>query len=91
MSSDEFGSFGAGLALSPLDGRYRKSTQPLAELLSEFALMRNRVRVEVEWLIFLSRDLKLPEFPAMADADVRRLRALYEHFGSAEFESIRDI
>ena len=44
---------------------FRKSTQPLAELLSEFALMRNRVRVEVEWLIFLSRELKLPEFPPL--------------------------
>jgi len=53
--------------------------------------MRNRVRVEVEWLIFLSRDLKLPEFPTLADADVAWLRALYENFGPAEFESIRDI
>jgi adenylosuccinate lyase len=91
MPPDDSASSGAGLALSPLDGRYRKSTQPLAELLSEFALMRNRVRVEVEWLIFLSRDLKLPEFPALADADVRRLRALYETFGAAEFDSIRNI
>ena len=89
--SDETAAFASGLALSPLDGRYRRSTQPLAGLLSEFALMRNRVRVEVEWLIFLSRDLKLAEAPALADADVKWLRALYEDFGAAEFEAIRDI
>ena len=91
MSPDELAAFGAGLALSPLDGRYRKSTQPLAGLLSEFALMRNRVRVEIEWLIFLSRDLKLPELPVLAEADVTWLRAIYEDFGAAEFEAIRDI
>jgi adenylosuccinate lyase len=91
MTSAQSGSLDAGMALSPLDGRYRKSTEPLAGLLSEFALMRNRVRVEVEWLIFLSRDLKLPEFPSLADADIGRLRALYENFGAAEFEAIRDI
>jgi adenylosuccinate lyase len=91
MTPAQSGTFNAGMALSPLDGRYRKTTQPLAELLSEFALMRNRVRVEVEWLIFLSRDLKLPELPNLADADVGRLRALYENFSATEFESIRDI
>jgi adenylosuccinate lyase len=91
MSPDESAAFAAGMALSPLDGRYRRSTGALAERLSEFALMRNRVRVEVEWLIFLSRDLKLPEFPPMADADVAALRALYEDFGPAEFEAIREI
>ncbi|HWA63957.1 MAG TPA: adenylosuccinate lyase [Caulobacteraceae bacterium] len=91
MSLDKSAGVGAGLALSPLDGRYRRATQPVAELMSEFSLMRHRVRVEVEWLVFLSRDLKLPELPALADDDVARLRALYETFGPAEFEAIAEI
>ncbi len=90
MSPEESAAFAAGMALSPLDGRYRRSTEALAERLSEFALMRNRVRVEIEWLVFLSRDLKLPEFPPMADADVAALRALYLDFGPAEFAAIRE-
>ena len=81
----------AGQALSPLDGRYRRSTGAVAERMSESALMRARVQVEVEWLIFLSRDLKLAELPPLADADVAALRKLYQDFGPAEFKAIRDI
>ena len=41
-------------ALGPLDGRYRATTTPLTAYLSEAALNRERIRVEIEWLIFLS-------------------------------------
>ena len=50
-------------ALSPLDGRYAARTRPLQEHFSEFALMRQRVRIEIEWLKALAEE---PTFPALA-------------------------
>ena len=47
-------------AISPLDGRYGRQTAELRDIFSEFALMRARVTVEVEWLIALS-EFNLPE------------------------------
>ena len=47
-------------AISPLDGRYERQTAKLRDIFSEFALMRARVTVEVEWLIALS-EFNLPE------------------------------
>ena len=51
-------------ALSPLDGRYGRQTAELREVFSEFAFMRERLRVEVEWLVNLSM-LGLPELPRL--------------------------
>ena len=42
------------IALTPLDGRYHKATAPLVEYMSEPALNRERMRVEVEWMILLA-------------------------------------
>ena len=42
------------IALTPLDGRYHKQTAPLVEYLSEPALNRERMRVELEWMILLA-------------------------------------
>ncbi len=47
------------LALSPLDGRYIAETESLREYFSEFALIRDRVRIETAYLIALSRDAHL--------------------------------
>ena len=54
-------------ALSPLDGRYAARTRPLQEHFSEFALMRQRVRIEIEWLKALAEE---PTFPALAPFSV---------------------
>ena len=66
-------------ALSPLDGRYGRQTAELREVFSEFAFMRERLRVEIEWLIALS-SIGLPELPPLAEplkADLRQLCLLY--------------
>ncbi|MFM2413765.1 MAG: hypothetical protein RJB05_941, partial [Armatimonadota bacterium] len=52
-------------ALSALDGRYETSVAPLKEYLSEVALIRVRVTVEVEWLIHLASEPTLPAIRAM--------------------------
>ena len=76
-------------AVSPLDGRYASRTAPLREYASEAALMRERVRVEVEYLIALS---DLDATPLTFD-DVARthLRSQYESFDSADARRIKDI
>ncbi len=77
-------------ALSPLDGRYARQAAPLRDVFSEFAFMRARLRVEVEWLIGLSR-LGLPELAALPASSVARLQGLVEQFSLADCEEIKAI
>lgn len=48
-------------AISPVDGRYARVTAPLRSVFSEYGLIKNRVRVEVEWLMFMADHPGLPE------------------------------
>ncbi len=78
------------LALSPLDGRYAAKVDALRHHLSECALMRCRVQVEIEWLIALSQ-AGLPELPAIAPAVQVELRELAAHFTEADAQAIKAI
>jgi len=74
-------------AVSPLDGRYARYTEPLVPYASEAALMRVRVRVEVEYLIALA---DLDATPLELDADARaELRGLYEEFDAEDARSVK--
>lgn len=66
-------------ALSPLDGRYHAATAPLADYFSERALIRYRVRVEVEYFIALC-ELPLPQLAGVSPAVFPALRGLYDYF-----------
>ena len=78
-------------ALSPLDGRYASQVAPLRALFSEAALIRYRVRVEIEWLIALATEPGLDGIgPLPADA-VARLRALAEHFDATAAARVKAI
>jgi adenylosuccinate lyase len=77
-------------ALSPLDGRYARDTAPLREVFSEYAFMRARLRVEVEWLIGLST-LGLAELPPLPQDAVARLRALVRDFSVEDCGEIKAI
>ena len=70
-------------ALSPLDGRYARATIELREIFSEYACMRARVRVEVEWLLALAR-LGIPQLPALTTAAVAAVRKLAYDFSLAD-------
>jgi len=76
-------------ALSPLDGRYGASTAALRDVFSEFAFMRARVRVEVEWLLALS-GLGLAELPAQPPEAAATLRALVTDFTLADCAEIKE-
>jgi adenylosuccinate lyase len=67
-------------ALGPLDGRYRPVVAPLAEHLSEAALNRQRVHVEVEWLIHLAATGAVPGMRTLTGAEVEKLRAVPRGF-----------
>ncbi len=78
-------------ALSPLDGRYHKQVAPLADCCSEAALIRCRVRVELEWLIALAQDPLLSEirpFSAAAQAELRQAAAGFAEADAARVKEI---
>ena len=77
-------------ALSPLDGRYGRATAPLREVFSEYAFMRARLRVEVEWLIALSQ-LGLAELPALSTQATERLRSLVANLSVEDCTEVKTI
>ena len=78
-------------AISPVDGRYRKQTESLSAYFSEFALMRYRVLMEVEYFIALA-EIPLPQLKTKINADVKKeLRAIYMLFSVKDAESIKEI
>ncbi|KAB8300606.1 adenylosuccinate lyase [Bifidobacterium apri] len=77
------------IALTPLDGRYHKQTAPLVEYMSEPALNRERMRVEVEWMILLANGFAgngnqpiVPGVKPLTQAEQDYLRAIPEQFGA---------
>ncbi|QWW19482.1 adenylosuccinate lyase [Schaalia sp. 19OD2882] len=79
-----------GEPLSPLDGRYRPAAAPLSNHLSEAALNRARVHVEVEWLIHLLDHQVLPGAPTLTEAEREHLRALPRRFGPAQIARLAE-
>ena len=77
-------------AISPIDGRYRNKTAALAPYFSEYALMKYRTRVEIEYFIALC-EIPLPQ---LADFDKSRfaaLRAIYEQFSETDAARVKEI
>lgn len=67
-------------ALSPLDGRYERKVASLRDYFSEFALIKYRVHVEIEWLIALSREPQIAECPPFSALSIDALRAAALNF-----------
>jgi adenylosuccinate lyase len=78
-------------ALSPLDGRYCAKTQPLQEHFSEFALMRERVTIEVAWLIALAAEPSFAPLEPFSAATVEELKRAAADFKLADAERIKAI
>ncbi len=74
-------------ALSPIDGRYRKQTAPLAEYFSEYGLIRYRVLVEIEYLLFLHKK----KFIQLSPQTQKALRKCAETFSSEDAAAIKAI
>jgi len=78
-------------ALSPLDGRYHTKVADLRAYFSEFALIRYRVKVEIEWLKALSREPAIAEVPTFSAATFAQLDALANDFSEADARAVKDI
>ena len=77
-------------AISPIDGRYRSKTTQLADYFSEYALIRYRVRVEIEYFIALC-ELPLPQLENFNHDLFEPLRDIYRHFTEQDAARIKDI
>ncbi len=78
-------------AISPIDGRYEAQTTALASEFSEAALIKYRVRVEIEWLLFLSERPEIPEVRVFTESETTYLRSLVTAFDASEAEQVRQI
>ena len=77
-------------AISPIDGRYRNKTQKLADYFSEEALIKYRVRVEIEYFIALC-EIPLPQLSSFDASKFTALREIYLNFDSNDAEEIKEI
>ena len=77
-------------AISPIDGRYRDKTVQLGDFFSEYALVRYRVRVEVEYFISLC-ELPLPQLEQFDHSHFEFLRNIYRNFAPADAQRVKDI
>ncbi len=76
-------------AITPVDGRYRRATQPLADYFSEGALIKYRVKVEIEYFIALCQ-VPLPQLEAFDAAKFENLRDIYRNFSEADAQKVKD-
>ena len=77
-------------AVSPIDGRYRSKTAALAQYYSEYALMKYRVRVEIEYFIALC-ELPLPQLEAFPHHLFDTLRDVYRNFSEKDASHVKEI
>ncbi len=78
-------------ALSPLDGRYQSKVDPLRACFSEYALIKNRALVEVEWLKALAAQTAIKEIAPFSAATIKELDTVIAHFGEAEAAQVKAI
>lgn len=77
-------------AISPVDGRYRSKAAPYARYFSEYALIKYRVQVEIEYFIALC-ELQLPQLKSIAAETFPELRRIYAGFTEQDAQQIKDI
>jgi len=77
-------------AIGPIDGRYRRKVEELQSYFSEYALIRYRVWVEVEYFIALCQ-IPLPQLSGFDKSNFDKIRGLYRNFSLADAQKIKDI
>jgi len=81
------------MAVTPIDGRYRARTRALEAYFSEFALIRYRVRVEIEWYLSLAADpaIRADALKPIPPATAKKLRAIYEDFALDDARRVKEL
>jgi len=78
-------------AISPIDGRYSVQTDPLRNIFSEYGLIHNRVRIEILWLIALSKDKDIKEVPKFSAKLITKLNNIIKNFSQKDAQAIKKI
>ena len=78
------------LAVSPIDGRYSRQTEPLREYFSEYALIKYRVRVEIEYFIALCQ-IPLPQLADFDASKFEALRDIYRNMTPEDAAKVKEI
>ena len=78
-------------AISPLDGRYSNSVKDLSAHFSEFALMKYRLKVEIEYLIALGHEKSIQELSPFSKDHQASLRNIYQNFNTTAAKKVKDI
>ena len=78
-------------AISPIDGRYSLQTQPLRAIFSEHGLINNRVKIEILWLIALSKDKEIKEVPKFSSKTISKLNNIIKSFDEKDAKAIKKI
>ncbi len=78
------------MAVSPIDGRYRKQVEDLSQYFSEYALIKYRIRVEIEYFIELC-NIPLPQLAGFDKANFAALRNIYESFTPENANEVKEI
>lgn len=76
-------------AVSPIDGRYRKSVKELAEYFSEYALIKYRIYIEIEYFIYLTQHL--PELQNIGDTNILLIRDIYNNYELKDAKAVKNI
>ena len=77
--------------ISPIDGRYNRDVQELSQFFSEYALIKYRLEIEIEYFIALSLEKNINELKPLSDSKQKKLRKIYEEFSLKDAKEIKKI
>ncbi len=77
--------------LSPLDGRYGNIKDALGDYFSEYALVKYRIHVEVEWLVFLLENIDFSALNGYHDDDIKKIRSISENYSFESYSAVKEI
>ena len=79
------------LSITPIDGRYESQTKSLAAYFSEFALIKTRVEVEIEWLLLISKNKSLKFIPEISNSQQKKITNIFEEFSIQDARQVKKI
>ena len=79
------------LSITPIDGRYKSQTTPLANYFSEFALIKTRVEIEIQWLLLISSNKNLKYVPEISNSQQKKVISIFQEFSIHDAKQIKKI
>ena len=79
------------LSITPIDGRYESQTKFLASYFSEFALIKTRVEVEIEWLLLISKNKSLKFIPEVSSSQQKKIVNIFKDFSIQDARQVKKI